>query len=73
MLAVANKRHDIVAVTITDPREVEFSMVGLVKLLASGKKEGSYLDYVGQARCGRNTTTQERAKDKASGTLSSDP
>jgi uncharacterized protein (DUF58 family) len=32
MLAVANKRHDIVAVTITDPAELELTDVGLVKL-----------------------------------------
>ena len=32
MLAVANKRHDIVAVTITDPAELELADVGIVKL-----------------------------------------
>lgn len=32
MLAVANKRHDIVAVTITDPAELELADAGLVKL-----------------------------------------
>jgi len=32
MLTVANKRHDIVAVTITDPRELELPDVGLVEL-----------------------------------------
>jgi len=32
MLAVANKRHDIVAITITDPRELELPDVGLLKL-----------------------------------------
>lgn len=31
-LAVANKRHDIVAVTITDPCELELQDVGLVKI-----------------------------------------
>lgn len=31
-LQVANKRHDIVAVTITDPREVEMPDVGLIEL-----------------------------------------
>lgn len=32
MLAVANKRHDIVAITITDPRELELPDIGIVKL-----------------------------------------
>ncbi|MCU0651213.1 MAG: DUF58 domain-containing protein [Candidatus Omnitrophica bacterium] len=32
MLAVSNKRHDIVAVTITDPAELELTDVGLLKL-----------------------------------------
>lgn len=31
-LAAANKRHDIVAVTVTDPRELEFVDAGLVRL-----------------------------------------
>jgi uncharacterized protein (DUF58 family) len=31
MLAVANKRHDIVAVTITDPAELDLADVGIVK------------------------------------------
>jgi len=39
MLAVSNKRHDIVAITVTDPRELELSDVGIVKLedLESGQ------------------------------------
>jgi uncharacterized protein (DUF58 family) len=32
MLAVSNKRHDIVAITVTDPRELELLDVGIVKL-----------------------------------------
>lgn len=32
MLAVANKRHDIVAITVTDPRELELPNIGIVKL-----------------------------------------
>jgi len=31
-LSIANKRHDIIAVTITDPLELEFPNVGMVKL-----------------------------------------
>jgi uncharacterized protein (DUF58 family) len=32
MLAVSNKRHDIVAITVTDPRELELSDVGILNL-----------------------------------------
>lgn len=32
LLAISNKRHDIVAVTITDPREIELPNVGLIRL-----------------------------------------
>ena len=39
MLAVSNKRHDIVAITVTDPRELELEDAGIVKLedLESGQ------------------------------------
>jgi len=39
MLAVSNKRHDIVAITVTDPREQELSDVGIIRLedLESGR------------------------------------
>ncbi len=32
MLAVANKRHDIIAITITDPRELDLPDVGIIAL-----------------------------------------
>ncbi|MDD5771351.1 MAG: DUF58 domain-containing protein [Candidatus Omnitrophica bacterium] len=32
MLAVSNKRHDIVAITVNDPREMEFADAGIVSL-----------------------------------------
>jgi hypothetical protein len=32
MLSVANKRHDIVAITITDPVELEIANLGLIKM-----------------------------------------
>ena len=31
-LQIANKRHDVVAITVTDPREVDFPAVGFVEL-----------------------------------------
>jgi uncharacterized protein (DUF58 family) len=43
-LAAANKRHDIVAVTITDPRELEFPDIGLVKLFDPEKTRDFILD-----------------------------
>jgi len=49
MLAVANKRHDIVAVTITDPKELEFPDVGLVKLFDPENNRGFILDTSDQA------------------------
>ncbi|MCX5681538.1 MAG: DUF58 domain-containing protein, partial [Candidatus Omnitrophica bacterium] len=44
MLAVANKRHDIIAVTITDPRELAFPDIGLVQLFDPEKKRDFILD-----------------------------
>jgi uncharacterized protein (DUF58 family) len=44
MLAVANKRHDIVAVTITDPRELELPDAGLIKLFDPERSRDSILD-----------------------------
>ena len=38
-LSIANKRHDVVAITITDPREVELPNAGLVEL--SDAEKGS--------------------------------
>ena len=32
LLSISNKRHDIVAISITDPREVELPDVGIIKL-----------------------------------------
>jgi len=44
MLAVANKRHDIIAITITDPRELELPDIGLVKLFDPEKRSDFILD-----------------------------
>ena len=44
MLAVANKRHDIVGVTITDPRELELVDIGLVKLFDPESRRDFVLD-----------------------------
>lgn len=36
-LSIANKRHDVVAITITDPREIELPNAGLVELADAEK------------------------------------
>ncbi|MFH1777157.1 MAG: DUF58 domain-containing protein [Candidatus Omnitrophota bacterium] len=43
-LSVANKRHDIVAITITDPRELELPNIGMIKLEDAETGEGYLLD-----------------------------
>lgn len=44
MLSVSNKRHDIIAMTITDPREIELPDVGIVRLDDSESGESFLLD-----------------------------
>ncbi len=43
-LAVANKKHDIVAVNILDPRDVEMPAVGMVSLYDAESGRGRYID-----------------------------
>ncbi len=43
-LSAANKRHDIVAITITDPKEISLPDVGLIKLNDAETKESFVLD-----------------------------
>ena len=65
MLAVANKRHDIIAVTITDPRELEFGDIGLVKLFDPEKKRDFILDTSDQAlRRQYARKNQQRIKER---------
>ncbi|MFH1191388.1 MAG: DUF58 domain-containing protein [Candidatus Omnitrophota bacterium] len=65
MLSVANKRHDIVAVTITDPRELEFPDVGLVKLFDAEKKHDYILDTSDKnLRLEYARKNQQRVKDR---------
>jgi uncharacterized protein (DUF58 family) len=44
MLAVTNKRHDCIAVTITDPREIELPDVGLITLEDPESKKSFFVD-----------------------------
>lgn len=67
MLAVANKRHDIVAVTITDPRELEFPAMGLVKLFDPEKKNDFILDTSdNRVRLEYAQNNQQRIKQRES-------
>jgi uncharacterized protein (DUF58 family) len=67
MLAVANKRHDIIAVTITDPRELEFPAMGLVKLFDPEKKRDFILDTSdNQVRLEYANKNQQRIKQRES-------
>ncbi|MFH1458044.1 MAG: DUF58 domain-containing protein [Candidatus Omnitrophota bacterium] len=43
-LSVANKRHDIVAITITDPRELELPDMGIVELYDAETQKSYSLD-----------------------------
>ena len=43
-LAVANKRHDLVAINILDPRDLELPDVGIIKLYDAETGKSRYLD-----------------------------
>lgn len=46
-LSVANKRHDIIAITITDPREISLPDIGIIKLDDPETRENFFLDTSG--------------------------
>jgi uncharacterized protein (DUF58 family) len=65
-LAVTNKRHDVVAVTITDPRELELPDVGLVKLFDPEKRRDFVLDTSDRAlRLEYAQKNEKRAKERS--------
>ncbi len=43
-LAIANKRHDIIAVTINDPREIKLPNIGIIKLQDAETKRNYFID-----------------------------
>ncbi len=53
VLSVTNKRHDVVAITITDPRELELSDVGMIRLVDPETNESFVID-TSDARVRRN-------------------
>lgn len=44
LLAVSNRRHDIIALTITDPREIELPNVGIIRLNDAETEENFIID-----------------------------
>ena len=44
MLSISNKRHDLIAITITDPRESELPDIGIVKLDDPESGEAYFVD-----------------------------
>ena len=50
-LRIANKRHDMIAVTITDPREIQFPQVGLIELEDAETGEEVLIDTNDEAWC----------------------
>ncbi|OQX88612.1 DUF58 domain-containing protein, partial [candidate division KSB1 bacterium 4484_87] len=66
-LQIANRRHDIVAITVTDPREVEMPNVGFVELEDAETGEIVLVDTsVGSVRqlYQRNTTKEIESREK---------
>src|SRR3989339_11594 len=51
MLTLTNKRHDLIAITITDPLEISLPRAGLLKLYDSETKEGYFLDTSDPSAC----------------------
>lgn len=61
-LQIANKRHDLVAITITDPREMELPDIGLVELEDAETGEVTLLDTADAIT--RNMFSAESSKSK---------
>jgi uncharacterized protein (DUF58 family) len=59
-LQTANRKHDVVAVLITDPRELEFADVGLVSLVDAETGRTRVVD--GGSASFRETVRDEAAK-----------
>ena len=62
-LSIANKKHDIVAVRITDPRDFKLPDVGIIKL-DDPEKDTSYLVDTGQNAIRKEYQVQARIKEQ---------
>ena len=66
-MQIANKRHDLVAITITDPREIELPNIGLVELEDAETGEIIMLDTADSTTrqtFTRQTSNSREARDK---------
>jgi uncharacterized protein (DUF58 family) len=64
-LSISNKRHDIIAITITDPREIELPNVGIVRFKDSENGEELIVDTSDKAYCTRfKAATLERIDER---------
>lgn len=63
-MQIANKRHDLVAITITDPREMELPNIGLVELEDAETEETILLDTADAATRSMFTRETSAAKEK---------
>jgi len=66
-MQIANKRHDLVAITITDPREIELPNIGLVELEDAETGEIIMLDTADtttRQTFTRQTSDSREARDK---------
>jgi uncharacterized protein (DUF58 family) len=61
-MQIANKRHDLVAITITDPREIELPNIGLVELEDAETGEIIMLDTADSTT--RQTFTREASNSR---------
>ncbi|MFH0732365.1 MAG: DUF58 domain-containing protein [Candidatus Omnitrophota bacterium] len=65
LLAISNKRHDIVAVTITDPREINLPNVGIIKLDDAETQQSFLVDTTSASiRSTYNADAVKRIKER---------
>lgn len=64
-LGIANKRHDIIAVTVTDPREIDLPNVGILKLDDAETGESVIVDTSSaHLRNSYKKASEERVQDR---------
>jgi uncharacterized protein (DUF58 family) len=63
-LTLANRRHDLVAVSVTDPRELELPCIGLIELEDAETGEVTVIDTWSRRAARRYARQAERQADK---------
>ena len=71
LLSTSNRRHDIIAVTITDPREMEMPDIGLVELSDAETLAGVVIDTGNRAQRERHKNDAQRRMKERVGLLNS--